>query len=63
MANAFNKAIEEEAERADTNRNKATAIDPLIERGPDFTQLPKLGEKDAATDEGGVNAAVAATAP
>ena len=52
MANAFNQAIQEEAEKADKNRKEA----PASNKVPDFTQLPVLGAKDASPDEGGVNA-------
>ena len=58
MANAFNQAIREEAEKADKKRKEALASDKV----PGFTQPPVLGEKDASLDKGGVNA-VKATAP
>jgi hypothetical protein len=58
---AFQKAIEEQGKMEDNKRKTAIAIYSITATGPDFIQLPKLGEKDAATDEGAN--AVKATAP
>jgi hypothetical protein len=52
LDNAFQKAIEEQGEMEDNKRKEAPAIDSVIATGPDLIQLPKLGKKDAATDEG-----------
>jgi hypothetical protein len=69
LENAFQKAIEEQGEMEDKKQGemedkkqkKAPAIDSVVATGPDFIQLPKLGEKEVASDEGAD--AVQATAP
>jgi hypothetical protein len=52
LQKALQKAIEEQGEMKDNKRKEAPAIDSVIGTGPDLIQLPKLGKKDAATDEG-----------
>jgi hypothetical protein len=51
LDNAFQKAIEEQGTMEDQKRKQAPAIDSVIATRPDLSQLPKLGKKDAATDE------------
>jgi hypothetical protein len=62
LDNVFQKAIEEQGAMEDQKRKQAPAIDSVIAAGPDLIQLPKLGKKDAATDEG-ANAFQEVTAP
>jgi hypothetical protein len=57
----FRKRLRSRVKWGIKNKKKAPAIDSVIVTGPDFIQQPKLGEKDAATDEGAN--AVQATAP
>ena len=48
----FQNAIEEQGEMEDKKSKQASAIDSIIATGPDIIQLPKIGEKEVATDEG-----------
>jgi hypothetical protein len=52
LQKAFQNAIEEQGEMEDKKQKKAPAIDSVIATRPDFIQLPKIGEKEVATDEG-----------
>jgi hypothetical protein len=52
LQKVFQNAIEEQGEMEDKKPKKAPAIDSVIATGPDFIQLPKIGEKEVATDEG-----------
>jgi hypothetical protein len=52
LQKALQKAIEEQGEMEDKKSQKAPAIDSVIATGSDIIQLPKIGEKEVATDEG-----------
>jgi hypothetical protein len=52
LQKAFQNAIDEQGELEGKKPKKAHAIDSVIATGPDFIQLPKIGEKEVATDEG-----------
>jgi hypothetical protein len=58
---AFQNEIKEQDEMEDKEQKKAPAIDSVIATGPDYIQLPKLGEKEVASDVGAD--AVQATSP
>jgi hypothetical protein len=51
LENAFQKAIDEQGEMEDEKQKKAPAIDSVIATRPAFIQLPKLGEKEVASDD------------
>jgi hypothetical protein len=61
LQKAFQNAIEDQGEMEDKKPKKAPAIDSVIATGPDFMQLPKIDEKEVATDEGADS--VQATSP